>query len=174
MMEKELTPENEESPEQQLLEGIKRQLLGEKEQQLVRLLKERRIEDSEVVEDSGVKDTLIKWATEQEERVEQSDNYPLAQIEFNLLRAYLYLAAGYVRGTFENLVAARAQARNDHRDGLYRAIMREIDELAESLSDEYREKLYREIIKEMDEIEDPLMYEYMEEFSRVFVEKIER
>ncbi|TSC95551.1 MAG: hypothetical protein CEN88_462, partial [Candidatus Berkelbacteria bacterium Licking1014_2] len=134
MMEKESIPENEESPEQQLLGGIKRQLLGEKEQQLIRLLKERRVEDSEVVEDPEVKDTLIRWATEQGKRVRQSDNHLLAQIEFNLLQAYLYLATGYVRGALENLVAARAQARNDHRDGLYRAIMREIDELAESLS----------------------------------------
>ena len=80
-MEKEPTSENEESPEQQL----------------VRLLKEKGVEDPEA------RNLLINWTLEQEKQVEQSDDYHLEQIQFNLRRARLYFAAGYVDEAFENL-----------------------------------------------------------------------
>ena len=110
-MEQEPTSESEESPEQQL----------------VRLLRERGIEDPEV------RDYLDNWTREQERQVEQSDDYPLAQIEFNLRRARLYFEAGYIDAARENLGDARIQAWNEQRDELCQAIEQEIDELEDSI-----------------------------------------
>lgn len=110
-MEKEPTFENEESPEQQL----------------VWLLKEKGVEDPEA------RKFLDNWTREQEKLVEQSDDYHLEQIQFNLRRARLYFEAGYVDEAFENFEAARTYAWNEQRDELYQAIMKEIDEIENSI-----------------------------------------
>ncbi|MFH1194018.1 MAG: hypothetical protein V1661_03425 [bacterium] len=97
------------------------------EQQLIRLLKERGAEDSEA------KECLDNWTREQEKQVELSDDYHLEQIQFNLRRARLYFKAEYIDEAFENFEDARIQARNEQRDELYQAIMKEIDELEDSM-----------------------------------------
>jgi len=93
------------------------------EQKLARLLKEKGEENPEA------RDLLDRWTREQEKQVEQSDNYPLAQIYFNLRRARLYFEAGYVNDAFENFEAARTQAWNYKNNELYQTIMKEMDEL---------------------------------------------
>ncbi|HLB95572.1 MAG TPA: hypothetical protein VJK26_01560 [Patescibacteria group bacterium] len=110
-MEKEPTSENEESPEQQL----------------VRLLKEKGVEDPEA------RNLLINWTLEQEKQVEQSDDYHFEQIQFNLRRARLHFKAGLVDAAFENFEAALTQAWNEERDELYQAIMKEMDEIEDSI-----------------------------------------
>lgn len=99
------------------------------EQRLVRLLKEKGAEDSEV------KKILIVWTIEQEKQVEQlmGDAYSRAQIEFNLKRARLYFEAGYTEEAFENFEAARTQAWNEQRNELYQAIMKELDQIKDSM-----------------------------------------
>lgn len=112
-MEKEPTSENKENSEQQL----------------VRLLKEKGAEDPEA------RKCLDIWTLEQEKIVEQStgEEYRIAQIQFNLKRARLYFEAGYVDEAFENFEAARTQAWNEGREELYQAIMKEMDELENSI-----------------------------------------
>ncbi|KKT01829.1 MAG: hypothetical protein UV80_C0008G0039 [Candidatus Peregrinibacteria bacterium GW2011_GWF2_43_17] len=96
------------------------------EQQLVRLLKEKRTEDPET------KEFLDSWTREQEQMVEKSTD-PEAPIQFNLRRARLYFEAGYVEEAFENFESARMQAWNEQRNELYQAIMKEMDELEDSI-----------------------------------------
>ena len=110
MMEKEQKFETKENPEQQL----------------VRLLKEKRTEDPET------KEFLDSWTREQEQMVEKSTD-PEAPIQFNLRRARLYFEAGYVEEAFENFESARMQAWNEQRNELYQAIMKEMDELEDSI-----------------------------------------
>ncbi|MDZ7586284.1 MAG: hypothetical protein U0946_00900 [Patescibacteria group bacterium] len=110
-MEKEPTFENEEGPEQQL----------------VRLLKEKGVEDPEA------RNFLDIWTREQEKLVEQSDDYHFEQIQFNLRRARLYFEAGYVDEAFENFEAARTQAWNEQRNELYQAIMKEMYQVEDSM-----------------------------------------
>lgn len=121
-MEKEPTFENEENPEQQLVE-----LLREKGKFIFNLNKG--------VEDPEVRELLDSWTREQEKRVEQSDDYSLEQIKFNLERACLYFEAGYVDEAFENFEAARMQALYEHRKELYQAIMKEMDEIEDSIKE---------------------------------------
>lgn len=108
-MEKEPTFENKESPEQQL----------------VRLLKEKGAGDPETSE------FLDIWTREQEKQVEQStgEDYHIAQIQFNLKRARLYLEAGYREEALENFEAAKMQAWNEQRDELFQTIMKELDQI---------------------------------------------
>lgn len=96
------------------------------EQQLVRLLKEKGVEDPEA------RNFLDSWTRKQEKQVEQSDDYNLEQIHFNLRRARLYFEAGYVDEAFENFEDARTQALNEQRDELYQAIMKEMDQVEDS------------------------------------------
>lgn len=112
-MEKEPTFENKESPEQQL----------------VRLLKEKGVEDPET------REFLDIWTREQEKQIEQStgDEYSIAQIQFNLRRARLYFTAGYIEEAFENFEGARIQAYNEQRNELYQAIMEEMNKIEDSL-----------------------------------------
>lgn len=97
------------------------------EQQLIRLLKEKGAKNPEV------RNLLDSWTHEQEKQVEQSDDYHLEQIQFNLRRARLYFEAGYVEEAFENFEAARTYAWNERRDELYQAIMKEMDEIENSM-----------------------------------------
>jgi hypothetical protein len=116
MMKKESTFENKESPEQQL----------------VRLLKEKGGDNPEA------REFLDIWTCEQERQVEQStgEEYRIAQIQFNLKRARLYFKSGYVEEAFENFEAARMQAWNEQRNELYQEIMREMDELEDSVENQ--------------------------------------
>ena len=93
------------------------------EQRLTRLLKEKGVEDPEV------RELLDKWTREEEARVEQSDDYHLEQISFNLKRARLYFAAGYVDEAIENFEAAQIQAWNEQKSDLYQEITDEIEKL---------------------------------------------
>lgn len=93
------------------------------EQRLIRLLKEKGVEDPET------RSFLNFWTIEQEKWAENSEDYKMAQIEVNLRRARLYFSAGYIDEAFENFEAARMQARNDNRGGLYQEIMAEMDKL---------------------------------------------
>lgn len=111
--------------------------LESSEQKIIRLLKERGIEDSEA------KELLVAWTVEQEKEVEKSSD-PEASILFNLKRARLYFKAGYVDEAFENFEAAREQALNESRDNLYRAIMDEMDQIEDRMELEYLEKSIRE------------------------------
>ncbi len=113
MTEKELTFETKESPEQQL----------------VRLLKEKGVEDPEA------REFLDIWTREQEKQVEQStgEEYHIAQIQFNLKRARLYFEGGFVEEAFKNFEAARMQAWNEQKDELYQAIMKEMDQVEDSI-----------------------------------------
>jgi len=97
------------------------------EQKLVRLLKEKGVEDPEA------KEFLDKWTREQEKLIEQAEDYPLEQIKFNLRRARLYFEAGYVDEALEDFEDARTQAWNEQRTELYAAIMKEMDEMEDSL-----------------------------------------
>ncbi len=97
------------------------------EEQLVRLLKEKGVENPEV------RNSLVSWTLEQEKRVEQSDDYRLEQIKLNLLRADVYRKAGYMKEALENLQDALTQAWNEHREKLYQTITKEIDELENSI-----------------------------------------
>lgn len=96
------------------------------EQQVIILLKEKGVEDPEA------RDILIRWTIEQEIQVENS-NDPEAPIQFNLRRARLYLEAGLTEGAFENFEAAQTQAQNEHKDELYQAIEKEINEIKDSI-----------------------------------------
>lgn len=96
------------------------------EQKLIRLLKEKGIEDPEA------RSLLISWTIEQERQVEESVD-PEAPIQFNLRRGRLYFEAGYIEEAFENFEAARTQAWNERRDKLYQAIMEEMDKIEDSL-----------------------------------------
>lgn len=96
------------------------------EQRLVRLLKEKGVEDPET------RNFLDAWTREQEERVEKDDD-PVAKIEFNLKRARLYFEAGYVEEAIENFEAARMQAWNENREELYQEIIAEMDRLESNL-----------------------------------------
>ncbi len=93
------------------------------EQKLVRLLKDKGVHDPEANE------FLDKWTREQEMTIEQAEDYPLEQIQFNLRRARLYFKAGYVDEALEDFEDARTQAWNEQRTELYEAIMKEIDKL---------------------------------------------
>jgi len=95
------------------------------ERKLVRLLKEKGVEDPEA------REFLDIWTREQEKQVEQStgEEYYIAQIQFNLKRARLYFQSGYIGEAFENFEAARMQAWNKRREDLYQEIMDEMDKL---------------------------------------------
>lgn len=99
------------------------------EQRLIRLLQEKGAEDPET------RELLNNWTQEQEQKVEKS-NDPDAPILLNLTRAHLYAAAGYIEEALENFEDARTQAWNEQRDKLYQAIMREMDQLEESLNNQ--------------------------------------
>src|SRR3989338_1473456 len=94
------------------------------EQKLVRLLKGKGVEDTETM---GL---LMDWTIKQERLVEQSDDYPLEQIQFNLKRARLYFEAGCMDEAFDNFDAARIQALNEGRKELFAAIMWEMKSLS--------------------------------------------
>lgn len=91
------------------------------EQKLVRLLKEKGVEDPEA------RGLLDCWTREGEQEVER-ENSSVSSIQFNLRRARLYFEAGYTEEAFENFEAARVQAWNENRKELYEEIMREMDE----------------------------------------------
>ena len=99
------------------------------EQQLIQLLKEKGIKNSEV------KDMLIKWTIEQEKKVEKSDDSE-APIHFNIKRAHLYLDAGYIKEALENFEAAQTQAYQERRDELCQEITEEMDKIKKSLEKE--------------------------------------
>lgn len=93
------------------------------EQRLVRLLKERGIDDPEV------KNSLENWTREQERQVEQSADYILAQIKLTLRRARLYFEAGYFEDSFENFSDAKIQAISEGRAELAEEIIKEMDKI---------------------------------------------
>ncbi len=93
------------------------------ERRLIRLLKERGVENPEA------KRLLDSWTREQEGEVKKSGDPATAAIEFNLKKARLYFAAGYGDEALESFEAARTQALNENRGEPYQAIMAEMDEL---------------------------------------------
>lgn len=97
------------------------------EQRLVRLLKEKGVEDPEA------RNLLDSWTREQEKQVEQSDDYHFEQIQFNLRRARLYFKAGYIEESIENFEDARMYAWNEQREDLYQEIMEEMDRVEDSI-----------------------------------------
>ena len=97
------------------------------EDQLIELLKSRGVEDTEV------RELLLKWTAEQEKKAEESEDHHLAYIELSLRQARLYLAAGYIEEAFESYEAARTFAYDEFRDELYEVIMKEMDEVEDSL-----------------------------------------
>lgn len=99
------------------------------EEEVIKVLKEKGVEDSEA------KELLIAWTIEQEKEVEKSKD-PESPIQFNLKRARLYFAAGYIDEAFENFEAAGEQAWNEQRDELYKAIMKEMDQAEESIKNQ--------------------------------------
>ncbi|MCK4354837.1 hypothetical protein KAW43_00580 [Candidatus Parcubacteria bacterium] len=101
----------------------------EPEQKLIRLLKEKGVEDPEA------RKLLLSWTIEQEKQVEKSDD-PEAPIQFNLRRARLYFDAGYRKAADENFEAARTQAWNENKKKLYQAIMKEMDEIENSIEEQ--------------------------------------
>ena len=92
------------------------------EQRLIRLLRERGVEDQEA------RKSLGDWTRGQEDEVKKSGDPATAAIELNLRKARLYFAAGYGSEALESFETARIQAWNEHREELYRAIMAEMDE----------------------------------------------
>jgi len=96
------------------------------EQRLIGILKEKGIDNLEA------REALDSWTKAQERQVEMSEN-PAAPIEFNLRRARLYFAAGFIEEAFENFEAARTQALNEKMDDKYEEIMNEMDKLEEGL-----------------------------------------
>lgn len=91
------------------------------EQTLVRLLKDRGIEDPEV------KDLLAGWIIAQEAEVSRSDDYAIAQVRLELRRATLFSQAGFVDEARESFDAAKLLAANYQRDDLYSAVEDEWD-----------------------------------------------
>ena len=98
-------------------------LLENPDKKLVRLLKEKGIEDSEAME------FLMNWTREQEELVSNSNE----SIQFNLLRTRLYFDAGYTEEAFENYEDLLLQVSNEGKDELYEEIIKERDEKIASL-----------------------------------------
>ena len=97
------------------------------EQRLIRLLKEKGVEDPEA------KNLLDTWTRQQEEWAEKSNEPATAAIEFDLRRARLYFEAGYVDEAFESFEAARMQSWNNNKEELYQKIMAEMDKLESDL-----------------------------------------
>jgi len=91
------------------------------EQNLVRLLNDRGIEDPEV------KSLLAGWISEQEEEVGRSSDYAVAQVRLELRRAILFGQAGFVDEARESFEAAKLLAANYQRDHLYEAVTEEWD-----------------------------------------------
>lgn len=88
---------------------------------LVRLLKDRGIEDPEV------RDLLAGWISAQEAEVGRSGDYAIAQVRLELRRAILFGQAGFVDEARESFDAAKLLAANYQRDDLYDAIGDEWD-----------------------------------------------
>jgi hypothetical protein len=91
------------------------------EQALVRLLKDRGVEDPEV------RDLLDGWISAQIEEVDRSDDYAIAQVRLELRRAILYARAGQLDEARESFDAAKLLAANFQRDDLYEAVTEEWD-----------------------------------------------
>ncbi|MFA6135909.1 MAG: hypothetical protein WC705_00920 [Candidatus Paceibacterota bacterium] len=96
------------------------------EQRLVELLREKGVEDE------GVRSALINWTIEHERQVQESSD-PEAVPRFVIRQAHLYLKAGYVTEALESFEAARMWAWNKGRDELYQAIVKEMNEIEDSL-----------------------------------------
>lgn len=78
----------------------------EQERTLIKKLREKGVSDSET------RELLEAWTIEQE-AVANQKNTPRANIEFNLKRAKIYLAAGYADAAWENLECVYEQAENE-------------------------------------------------------------
>ncbi|MFA6197788.1 MAG: hypothetical protein WC734_01360 [Patescibacteria group bacterium] len=91
------------------------------EQTLVRLIKDRGVEDPEV------RDLLTGWISAQETEVGSSGDYAIAQVRLELRRANLFFQAGYADAARESFEAAKLLAANYRRDDLYIAIGEEWD-----------------------------------------------
>jgi len=96
------------------------------ENRLVGLFKEKGLQAPEA------KKLLIEWIKMQEAK---RSNDSEVEIKSNLRRARLYLRIGLVDEAFENFEDAKTQAWNEHRDDLYEAIEKEVDEIKDSLGD---------------------------------------
>jgi len=97
------------------------------DQELIDLLKERGAEDPEV------RRLLIDWTIKKETAIEKSEDYCLGQINLNIERGHLYLAAGYIDEAIESLDDAATQAWNEYRDELYQKIIEEIKQIESQL-----------------------------------------
>lgn len=93
------------------------------EQRVIRLFKEKGLEDKEA------KELLDAWLREQEAIAEKAANYSLAVIELNIKRAGLYLAIGLREEALENLEDARVQAFQENRTELLEEINTKINKL---------------------------------------------
>lgn len=99
------------------------------EKKLIRLLKEKGVEDPET------REILNSWIYSREKEIEklEGEPYRLAQISFNIQRACIYFQGGYAEEALTDLEETRVQ------------IFHELGEESE---------LYDEVIEQMDEIED--------------------
>lgn len=98
-----------------------------KEEILIKVLKEKGLEDAEA------KTLLVAWTQEQEKIAEAQtgDAYHVAQIELNLKIARLLYSAGLLDEAYENFEAALMYAENENRLELVEAIEKEMRRLEE-------------------------------------------
>lgn len=92
------------------------------ERELIRILKEKGVDDP------VAKQALINWTITGEKEADKSSD-PEARIKFELKRARLYYAAGFLEAAKDSFEAALTQAWNERRDGLCEEIKEEIDKL---------------------------------------------
>jgi len=100
------------------------------EEELAMLLIEKGPENPEAME------RLVEWTKEQEEAVKKADDYPLAQLEFKLKQARLYLRIGqngqddFMECACESFNDALTQAFNERRRKLFQEIRKEMKGIA--------------------------------------------
>ena len=95
---------------------------SQEELRLIAKLKERGLEGAEARQE------LLAW-TEVQEGEASEINTSRANIEFNMKRAKLYLAAGFKAEAWDVLESVRMQAHNEGEADLYEEAMRIMDEL---------------------------------------------
>ncbi len=96
------------------------------EQQLVRLLKEKGVEDPEV------RKLLIDWSIKQEEKIGKLtgvESSRKAQIDFELKKGHLFFESGYIKEAFENFNDALLIAEQEGLNELSQAIEAEMQKL---------------------------------------------
>jgi len=92
------------------------------EQELILKLRERGVDDEKT------KEALLNW-TEAQEIKANAINTSRANIEFNIRRAKLYYAAGFMAEAWDVIESVRMQSANEGEDDLYAEAMGMMDKI---------------------------------------------